>query len=254
MANGWQSVGIQQGPGLGSDYPFRAPSDDVRYLLGDLWLTYDDFDNVFVPPLRVAWLSGFGTGPVSNPAPYTPTHARDLVIIDSLNQVVFNSTAATSFLENAWGDHLTTLQWLTATAALRCTRHTGPPPWDPTRVWAQYIVPQSGELDSHTYQRMPKRVRSLVVGLARFDLGNVTLLEGFNINLKVTVAPSNDGGRRVNQLAIRGQPGDGLGRVPGCVESDVNIMRINTVAPTDSGDFTLDASGCYRIQRPVIKA
>jgi hypothetical protein len=253
MSSGsWQSLGVNQSPGSGTDYPFSAPSADVKYLLGDLWFAYDDDACQFVLPLSVKWMYGFGwTDPV-NPLPmYTPRHALDMVIVDANGTVVFDTTqSGVTFGSNLWGNNLQTLQWTNGDTVLRATRHLLPPPWDPTHVRNTFIVPVNGELDARTYVRLPKRVKSFWVGLTQISAGNLVLAEGYNTSLTPQAPVVVDGGHRTTQINMRFRGGDGLGRLPGCTDTQQVIRRINTIPPTSGGDFVIDASGCYWTGRP----
>ena len=85
---GRQPIGVDQPPGSGTNYPFVQPSLDIQYLLGDLFLSFDDLSDTYEFPLKVSWLFGFGVTVVAPPAGYpTPTHARDIIVTD-VNDVV----------------------------------------------------------------------------------------------------------------------------------------------------------------------
>ena len=51
------AVGFNQPPGSGDLYPFVAPSSDITQLLGDLFVSFDDVEDEFVYPLKVAWMA-----------------------------------------------------------------------------------------------------------------------------------------------------------------------------------------------------
>ena len=68
---GRQSIGVNQPPSGGSNYPFTQPSDDIKELLGDFFVSFDDIDEEIVYPLRVVWLYGFGDVSVSAPPEYS---------------------------------------------------------------------------------------------------------------------------------------------------------------------------------------
>jgi hypothetical protein len=240
MADNWTSTGVNQDPGQGTNYPFQSPSADVRYLLGDLWLAYDDDTCGYQLPLQVTRLAGFNQ---SSPA------RREIKISDAVGTVVFDSTEAT-YTASLFGTHLEVLQWKLGDAVLRATRHVSPPQYAPTQTYAADFAPVDGTLSARAYMRMPQRVRSIRVGLTKLS-GDIVFKEGYNINLTAATPAIVDGGRRQNTITIRGNPGDGIGRLPGCEGVVTAIQRINTISPAASGNFTMDASGCYRIQRPV---
>ena len=98
MADPRQPIGVNQPPSGGTNYPFVRPSEDIQYLLGDVYLSYPDDSYTYEYPLRIEWLYGFGTAPVTPPAGYpTPTHTHDVIIKDANDVTVFDSTLADSY-------------------------------------------------------------------------------------------------------------------------------------------------------------
>lgn len=127
MANtrGRQPIGVNQPPGGGTNYPFVQPSSDIQYLLGDLFVSFDDLDDTYVFPLKVSWMYGFGTNAVAPPAGYpAPTHAQDIIVTDANDVVVFDSTTATKFTSDVWDSRLLILEWTNTDSILRCVQHT----------------------------------------------------------------------------------------------------------------------------------
>jgi hypothetical protein len=55
-AYGRRGIGVIQ-PQSGLDYPFVQPSDDVRYLVSDFYLAYED-DETTTLPLRISQITG----------------------------------------------------------------------------------------------------------------------------------------------------------------------------------------------------
>jgi hypothetical protein len=241
MGDNWQNFGVDQSPGMNSDYPFVSPSNDIRFLLGDFWMSFTDDACGFQIPFHVSAMYGFGTGSIAT--------RRDMVIEDANNQVVLD-TRSLPYTHGTFGDHLETMQWVGATATLRATRHTGPPPWDPDKTYTDTIIPESARLDARAYSQMPRRVRSIKVGNVTLN-GTIQFVQGYNINLTTGTPANVEGGRFQRSLTIRANPGDGTGLVPGCQDAIPFIQRINTVAPTSGGDFTINATSCYRVQRPA---
>lgn len=250
----WQTLAVNQGTRYGTDYPFINPSADIQLLLGDMFLAYEDEDCAFELPFKVSWMYGFGTvanGPILGYDP--PTHNLDLVITDANDAVVFDSTKADEFTQSAWGEGLETASWIGDNGTLRVTRHTGWPEWYTGGALNQFIEPTNGIISPRTYMRMPRRVKSLRVGLQQMD-GDIVLSEGFNIRLtpvEIEAEDLVDGGRLRKQLEIRATPGDGLGRQPGCEDADLVLKRINGVEATEGGDFKLQPVGCYWYKRPA---
>lgn len=248
-----QTLAVNQGTRYGNDYPFVDPSEDIQLLLGDMFLAYEDDNCGFEFPFRVSWMYGFGTvanGPIGGYA--APTHALDIIIVDANDAVVFNSVEAdpADFSQTAWSSSLETVEWKTDAGVLRLTRHTEWPEWYDGGNLNEYIEPTSGVIDPRTYMRMPRRVKSIRVGLQQMD-GDIKLAEGFNIRLRPVDVESDDGGRFRQRLEIRATPGDGLGRQPGCEDAELLVKRINGVEATEGGDFKLEPVGCYWYKRPA---
>jgi hypothetical protein len=248
---GRQPIGVCQPPGASGDYPFAAPSADVALLLGDFYLAYEDTECGYVLPLRVSWLYGFGTNPVSAPSGTpTPAHDRDLVVKDADGAVVFDSTTAAYYEETEWGGRLLVVQWQTADAVCRCTVHTEWSPEHTAVTYDDHIEPDSGVLDARTYERMPARVRGIRVGNQTFT-GKIVFQSGNNVDLTGEAADRTDGGEFVNAVTIDAVPGAGLGRQPGCESTEVVLRRINQSQPDDSGNLVIEMDDCLRLQIPL---
>ncbi len=264
---GRQGIGIIQ-PQSGIDYPLVSPSSDIAELLADLYLeyedrsTYDPSQPEFVRPFRLAWVFGLGTNPVPPPGGIaTPTHSADLIIVDAVDDIVFNSTEAVFdedtnpfgyYDDKPWGDNYHIYEWRTATAACRVVAYTSWPPdrEDDPPIFDTDIFPLQSNLDERTLYRMPKRVQSLRVVLDHLQRTAVDLVAGFNIDL-VDDGARTDGQRRVHAFTINATPGAGQGIFPGCEEQDLVIRRINGVGPDAPGDFLLGAPDCYWIRQPT---
>src|SRR5690606_26481502 len=91
---GRKQIGVNQA-GAGAFYPFVSPSDNLEYLIADLFIHYIDDKGIFEPPFKIDWLVGFGCLP--NSSPVGQTHAYDMQISDNKGQVVFNSQFASTF-------------------------------------------------------------------------------------------------------------------------------------------------------------
>lgn len=243
---------VDQLPGGGDFYPFVEPSDDVRYLIGDAYLAYQDQHCLLQPPFRIAWMYGFGDQAVSNPGGYpTPTHDLDVLIFDGDGDTVFDSTTADIFHQTAWGDTKEVLEWVTDTAVLRVTRYLEwPDDMDPI-LYPTYLLPEDGRLVERAYTRVGPRLRSLRVGATRYGEGRIQLVAGYNIKLDVKEAKAVDGGRRTTQIIVSANPGDGTGRFPRCEDDTPLLRKINDIGPDDGGNFQLSAINCLRLQRPV---
>jgi hypothetical protein len=251
---GLQSIGVDQPPNAAqSNFPFIKPSDDIKRMFGDFYLSYEDPECVFALPFRVAWLAKFGEVVVPNfPGRPDPVNKYDLIVEDANGLVVFDSTEAIDFVTIEFSDRLEAIEWKTEKAICRAVRHTKSNPNEPPLIFDRFIEPEQSDLDVITYRQVPERVRSIRVGLTKLDPGDMIWDEGFNFGMAVQDPVSQDGGRFVRPILMSAQPGDGLGRVPGCEDVEPLVRRINNVGPNAQGGFLLDADGCYRIQRPTI--
>ena len=268
---GRQPVGPNQPPGGGSNYPFVRPSSDIKYLLADLFVSFDDIDDQVKYPLHVTWLYGFGSdaaGPL--PGYPTPAHARDILIADDNGLTIFDSTQATAFTESMWDDRLRISEWVGDTGVCRTVMHTQ---WTQadlndnlTQTYDNHIAVINGELNADAWYAMPKRVLSLQVGLTNITNKRVVLSGGYNvefehltgdslidfglgsINQTQSVIP---GERKANRITLTAEPGSGLGVFPGCIDSEQMLRTINRIKGSEHQDFTYDSEGCIRTKRPV---
>ncbi len=244
MSVTYQPVSVNQATTEGTNYPFvRQPQDRTRFLLGDLWLAYDDDD--YVLPLKMDTMTGFGG------STHPSLHAQDLLIIDAEGRTVFDTNRSdVTFTVRPWTASLKVLEWTDGDTILRCTWHLVAPAWAPASTALANMPDLDLDLDPRTYTRLPKRVKSLRVGLTKLK-GNLIFIGGYNIDLKTEIPTPTPGGRFTRRVLINATPGGGLGRAPGCDDSDSVIRKIRGVGPNPGGDFSLDAPGCYRAQRPT---
>jgi hypothetical protein len=255
---GRQGIGVVQ-PQSGLNYPFIAPSANIRNLLADLYLAYEepsDYTSIAPTalPLKIAWLYGLGCirndKPLWAPEPINPV---EIIIHDADGATVFDSTEAEYYDEQTWGSNYTIYEWRTDVSVLRIVAFTTwSPDKEPTpKNYLVHIEPTNGTLDARAIYRLPKRVRSLRLVLDTFTKTNVDLVAGYNMQLQATVVDTANGSRNKTQLVINATPGAGDGIFPGCVEPDVVLRSINGVGPTTVGDFLLGASDCYWIRQPT---
>lgn len=253
-ARGRRPIGISQQPGQGGDnYPLVQPSDDVDRLLADAWLAFVDNTNTFELPFRINWLYGFGTNSVS--VPITPAFSHDIEIVDANDEVVFSSLASGVEFESwDWDGRLKILQWVDGENICRVVYHTAWSPEDAPITYDEYIEPTSAVLSSRVVWQYPRRVNAFVVGLTTVQADTVEFQNGYNTELLTETPDLADGARRTTVVGMTAIPGGGsVGRFgPGCEEGvDPAIRRVNSIGPNARGNFTLDASGCYRVQRPI---
>ena len=243
-------IGVDQQQG-GQTYPFVRPSDDISRLAADFYLAYEDPILEHPLPLKVAWLYGFGCLDVGAPAGRpTPTHDYDLIVEDANGEVVFDSTVATSYTTKDWGDRLRIIEWQTVDKVCRLVIHIAWSPEDSPIDYAENFEPENGTLDARTWELLPRRVRSIrLEGQGPVGSGTLRLQNGYNTEIEVVPALEVDGGRAQTNVDFSAAAGSGQGRFPGCVEN-VYVRRINGIAADERGNFLLDGSNCYRIERP----
>jgi len=253
---GRQSIAVDQPPSGGDNYPFVGASD-IDKLLGDAYLSYFDPTCEFVRPFRIRWLYGFGC--LKAFVASEIVHDYDALIEDANGAVVFDSREATSFTASLWGNRLRVLQWLNTEtdSVLRLVQHIAWNPDEDPQNWPIYLEPINGQLDERVSERLLPRLRSLRVDLGEPQQGSVRLLNGFNTTIEKLEIAAADGERLTTSLVISAAPGLGKGKFgPACDEAATDtpgiLRRINNVQGDVSGNFLLDATGCYRIERPVL--
>ena len=242
LPDGGRGIGVNP---RGTEYPFVDPSANVRHLLADAYLAYA-VDNLRLP-LRVVSLAGFDAAFLGQ----VPTRA-DVVIVDADGATAFDSTAAT-YRTYAFGARLRVHEWVNATTVCRFVQHTAFADAAQVVAWPTLIVPGDGTLDERVSEVITRRVASLGdpdtgVSVAQ----DVVFANGYNTTMEVT--ESRRGLRVITQLIYAAEPGDGLGRYPGCAEPDLVVRSINHVRGGEFGDFQLSAAGCYWVRQPTQQA
>ena len=258
----------------GLDYPLVAPSPDVRYLLADVYLSYDDpsdysTDPEFSQPFSIYWLSGFGddaaevfvpdsedseSSSAADAAP-VPTNTRDIIIRDATGREVFNSTAAgVVYVDREWTDWLSITSWHLASGETCSVVHYTAWDsvwWSTPQSYSEYLFPDSAVLQDPTVYRLPRRVRSLTAILDVLTAQHVAFSGSYNMQLTADVAVPALGGRRINGITFDATPGAGIGVYPECEPDALAITKINEVPPTSTGQFFFNADGCYYARQPV---
>lgn len=261
-------VGIVQ-PQSGLDYPFVAPSEDIRYLIADFQLSVDDpgyyhaAEN-FKPPFFLKYLYGVGTYENTPGVFLTPRHEADIVICDSNNVTVFDSTATHAiFNKKQWGDNYLLYTWKTdagvCTTLVYCT---GGELGYGDRIYDKYLKPQNGTLDARAVYVLPRRLLSVRVcddnGCSPRFRGKLNIQNGYNTEL-ATSATTVTGYISDTRIVLSANAGSGLGKYSncGCDPDDptppaaVPIKKINGVAVT-TGDFLLSAAECLYTRRDTV--
>ena len=159
--NGRAGIGVVQ-PQSGLNFPLIAPSADIKYLLADFYLSYDDAGE-YTPavspaqhPLRIKYL--YGIGCVNNtPAGDfpEPVHAADIVVVDANDRVIFDTNnEETTFAAAAWSADYRIYEWKNSGAVCRVVAYTTWPTddnqlgdEDTPRNYNKYLKPVNAKLD-----------------------------------------------------------------------------------------------------------
>ena len=271
--DGRRGIGVIQPQG-GLDYPFVAPSDDVRYLFADFYLAYDDrgFYRRQLPqavhPLRVKWLYGVGCEASSAPAwAPTPVHAADILIVDDRDRTVFDSTQLVpqdgdntyqSFQKRAWGPDYDIYEWIGNNAVCRIVVYkTWQPTDDPSpRNWPTHLAPDNAVLDERVVTKMPKRLRSLRVQSGALTIGPLRrtgVVFGAGNNMTLSSAAGNASKvRKTTDVTFSVEPGAGTGKYSDCTtDPTAPIYAINGAKGSAYGDFTITSGDCIWVRRPT---
>lgn len=301
---GGLGIGVVQ-PQSGLDYPFVSPGAgvqtlavaDVENLFADFYLSYDDvgyYKNqpIAKNPLRIYWLSGFGTG-----EPYTkgeppnpaisipaPAHAADLVIVDSDNRVIFDSTAADYFDEQTWGEYYTVYEWRKTTkpneAVCRAVKYEKVHNNLELPERPSAYCPRNAVLDERTIEKIPKRVLAMRVQMGEcvtpWFKNRVSFVNGHNTELEIGATTTNDL-RRTTPITFKAEAGSGAGQYglcpTGICEEDPetgvcppgedqviticpdvvgqDIKSINGATPDNAGNLFLTANDCLWVRKPA---
>jgi len=266
--NGRAGNGVVQ-PQSGLDYPLVAPSPDIRYLIADLHLAYDDAGEyaasiqVAEHPLRIKYL--YGVGCVENaPSPGfpTPAHAADIVVVDANQRVILDTTTgAVSFNAQDWSADYRIYEWKTGRAVCRVVVYTtwpdddnGQPDDDTRRNYDKFLTPANALLDERAVYKMPRRLLSMRVRNGQTTTprysGNFKLVNGYNTEITVPKRETKNF-RNVTSINFSAVAGTGLGRYGNCPDGvTVPITKINGLS-AQNGDFKLSATDCLWLRRPV---
>jgi hypothetical protein len=288
--HGRQGIGVAQ-PQSGTDYPLVRPSEDIRHLIADFHLAYDDpaeynGGTPFTPPYHIHWIWGVGCdeGPPSEssmsslslssissesssvssasseaaepPHVHPPFHPADIIVEDSLGAIVFNSALpdVTTYKVRDWGSRLKIYEWRsTKDAVCFLVVHTA---WTPNdgitpKNYPLIFFPEHAQLDARTVIKLPKRVRSLTAILDNYRETAIEFHAGFNMEILPGV-PETVGRRRITPVTFDAAAGNGLGIYPECEPEQLYIRTINGIGPNDKGDFYMAAADCYWLRQPTV--
>jgi len=222
------------------------------------------------PPLSgiFTWCFGFGSVPaIPTTDPLAPPRNFELVVVDANDQVVLDSRDCLDFTLSRWDKRLRILEWKSATRVCRCVLHTD---WKPAdleagqyRNYANTLEPQNGTLVADTCYAVPPRLRSIKVANTVIEGKRIEFVEGYNVSLAEqgmntfglnTGLPvrSSEPIRTPHRVVVDATAGNGRGSFPGCGELQPAIRTINNQPGDSHQNFTLDANGCIRVQRPVL--
>lgn len=278
--NGRQGVGVVQ-PQSGTRYPLNDPSNDIKELLADCYLSFDDpglYDVAATPeyslPLRVLWLAGFGcadpdltNGPSTGSSSSTSvssstsasgsaglpvwTNSADIILVDAANTIVVDTTADdVEYSGRAWGSRLWIHSWLAASWTLTIVQHTH---WldSESREYPCYFFPEFAEIVPRCTVRRERRVRTIRVAGNEATIAPTVFLDaGYNTSL--STLSNIQGVRSQTLITIDSEAGGGLGTFPDCNPKPINITHIGGQPGDEYGNFNLDFSGCYFIRRPLV--
>lgn len=252
LPDGGDSTGVSPG---GSNYPFISSDAVITWLIADAYLAHRKTDAVL--PLSITWLYGFdravncgttipGSSVGSDP---TPQHLVEVLIVDAIGAVTFDSTVAAFYSARAFGDRLLIHEWRTSTAVCRIVQHTAVAQLADALSIPRSIVVAAGVLDARVSELLSHRVESLgtlpAIGTISTD---IVLVEGYNV-AATTALPATEGLRRVTEVTISGTPGGGLGRSPGCATAATTVRSIDGVTPDATGNLAMVADGCHWLRR-----
>jgi hypothetical protein len=265
---GRAGIGVDQQQFAGN-YPFVAASADIKYLVADFYLVYDDqsfYDATVLPakhPLSIKYLYGVGCSdgaPAGFPA---PMHAADVQIVDLAGAVVFDSFAGGTYTVADWSSDYAIHEWKKDGAVCRLVAYKTWPiavtdsSETQRRHHAKYLAPVSAVLDERAVYKMPKRLLSLRTKTGNLVsdklAGDIAIKNGYNTEISVG-AQTTQNFRADTRVVVAAAAGSGLGRFNNCAtdtEENKPIVKINGVSPLTGGDFLLSSSGCLWAQRPV---
>ena len=223
-------TGINQSPGNGSDYPFVQQSE-LGWALLDVYLSYTGGSCGINAPLYISIY----------PTAVSPVPAGTVNITDKDDEIVFSGTLGAG---QAWGTDRLICEMLNDTGVLRLVLYKPCFETLPLETWTIAAEP----LDPRTYNKVPKRLESIRVGLDTRS-GDIGLQPGYNVVLEPQDVTNDDGGRFKTRFLIDGVPGSGAGRLTGCDPDAQPIRTINQISPDTFGNFNMQWDACYRGQR-----
>ncbi len=247
---GREPIGVDQ-PMAGSVFPFRERHEG-NDLVADFYLSIQGECSP-ARPFHIKCLYGFGTIPNSQPEYFDNDDPKDfeIIVVDDDDNVVFSSLDldAEALSHQYWNDRLLIVEWKAAAAVCRIVVFTS---------WSQEQTPQpfnlfyeleDADLDDRSVEQLPRRVRTITVGVDTAEAEDVFFDAGYNTEMIIS-DPAVVGRRTRTTISLSAIPGKGLGRYSNCEELEQDIKRINGITADDRGNFSLDALDCYRAEVP----
>jgi len=185
-------IGINQPPGNGNDYPF-VQQDNLGWTVLDVYLSYPDDACLYVFPFQFS----------IRPTATVPNPVFNVQIADANNVTVFTGTVTSGV---TWDTTRYVGEVIVGDAVLRVVVHKPCFEAMTLNTW----VTATYALDARTHNRLPKRLRSLRVGLAEYQ-EDLELVGGYNVDLEQRETTVTDGGRNVSQVYLDGVAGAGVG-------------------------------------------
>lgn len=274
--NGRKGVGVVQ-PQSGLDYPFVAPSPDVRYLIADCHLSFDDLGEYIgvkvTPPLRIKYLYNVGcednTPPDNFPVAQNPQNA-DIRIVDANDRVVFDTfSGAVTYDVRPWGADYRLYSWRKSHEVCSLLVHTTWTPDNdsandsepPKKNYPKYLAPVNAQLDARATYKMPKRLRSISVksgpncaAVCGPFAGPVVFKNGRNTTITAGTTAVNN--FRVNTpLTFAALAGSGAGKYANCPDTSVVAQPITTIngIAANNGSFVIAATDCLWVKKPTTR-
>lgn len=283
---GRRGIGVIQ-PQSGLDYPFVArasglrtteapadgvtPADDVRHLVADFFLAFDDPGEYsssrakVVPPLRIKYLYNVGCWDNDVPIGFPSVRAgnvADIVVVDANDTIVFDTTDGADVQDKIeeWGTDYKIYSWKKQDQVCQLVSYTT---WttadDDKKHFCKYLAPANAILDARATYKMPRRLRTLAVRNSgnttpRYN-GKVRFRNGYNTELVATPSVASNF-RNNTRVVFNAVATSGLGKYPNCPEDTLEavqpLKKINGLSPIN-GDIVIGAEDCIWVRRPVEK-
>jgi hypothetical protein len=234
------SVATGYGSGIfpnGTDFPFVAPSTDIRGMFEDINLVYTESHSL---PLKVTRVSGFQ---------FLSPSGSNLIIEDEDDNVVFDTSVATTRSNSLWGSDRIVYSWEFSGKALYAVQYIG----NGAVQRPALFYPDNAILDERAYLIEPDKVNKLRVGATDY-YGDVSLVAGNNFVFVLRNTTSVEGKRKINYIQTAVGIGYGTGIYAQCPDDCVSdaIKTVNGIKPTSYGNLGLVATDCYWLGVPGI--